>query len=129
MKLSKIKAVISEQLSISNRPLTEGLLEKVLLLILSPKVRRDAERLKNSPEWKNLQARLKQSVENLKVIEKEAEDLVKSSEALYKQAKTYGYDFSAKTSHADKMAELDRWNKDLKTKLKLAKNTKKNFDK
>lgn len=129
MKLSKIKSVISEQVSKSGRTLTEGLLEKILLLILTPKVRRDAEKLKNSPEWKNLQARLKQSVENLKVIEKEAEDLVKSSEDLYKQAKTYGYEFSAKSSHAEKMAELDRWNKDLKNKLKLAKNTKKNFDK
>jgi uncharacterized protein (UPF0335 family) len=129
MKLSKIKSVISEQLSKSGNPITEGLLEKILLLILSPKVRRDAEKLKNSPEWKNLQARLKQSVENLKGLEKEAEDLVKSSDELYKQAKTYGYEFSSKSSHEQKMAELQRWRKDLETKLKVAKNTKKNFDK
>jgi uncharacterized protein (UPF0335 family) len=129
MKLSKIKSVISEQLSKSGTPITEGLLEKILLLILSPKVRRDAEKLKNSPEWKNLQARLKQSVENLKGLEKEAEDLVKSSGELYKQAKTYGYEFSSKSSHEQKMAELQRWRKDLETKLKVAKNTKKNFDK
>jgi uncharacterized protein (UPF0335 family) len=129
MKLSKIKSVIAEQLSKSGKPITEGLLEKILVLVLSPKVRRDAEKLKNSPEWKNLQARLKQSVENLKGLEKEAENLVKSSEDLYKQAKTYGYEFSTKSSHEQKMAELQRWRKDLETKLKVAKNTKKNFDK
>jgi uncharacterized protein (UPF0335 family) len=129
MKLSKLKSIISEELNKIGHPITEGLLEKILTLVLSPKVRRDAEKIKNSPEWKNLQARMKQSVENLKALEKEAEGLVKSSEDLYKQAKTYGYEFSGKTSHDQKVAELQRWRKDLETKLKAAKSTKKNFDK
>lgn len=129
MKLSKLKSIISEELNKIGHPITEGLLEKILVMVLSPKVRRDAEKIKNSPEWKNLQARLKQSVETLKSLEKEAEGLVKSSEELYKQAKTYGYEFSGKTSHDQKVSELQRWRKDLESKLKVAKSTKKNFDK
>jgi uncharacterized protein (UPF0335 family) len=129
MKLSKLKSIISEEITKVGKPLTEGLLEKILVMILTPKVRKDAERIKNSPEWKNLQARLKQTVENLKVIEKEAEDLVKTSEDLYSQAKQYGYTFSASSSHEEKMAELRRWNKDMSAKLKKAKPTKKNFSK
>lgn len=129
MKLAKLKSIISEEIINLGTPLTEGLLEKVLALILAPKVRRDAEKIKNTPEWKNIQARLKQSVESLKVLEKEAESLVKSSDDLYKQAKTYGYEFSSKTSHDQKIAELQRWRSDLQTRLKVAKTTKKNFDK
>jgi hypothetical protein len=129
MKLSKLKSIISEELNKIGHPITEGLLEKILTLVLSPKVRRDAEKIKNSPEWKNLQARMKQSVENLKALEKEAAGLVKSSEDLYKQAKTYGYKFSSGLSHEAKMAELDRWNKDLEAKLRKTKPTKKNFSK
>jgi uncharacterized protein (UPF0335 family) len=117
MKLSKIKSIITEEFSKRGKTLTEGLLEKILLLVFSPKVRRDAEKIKNSPEWKNLQARMKQSVENLRALEKEAEGLVKTSEELYKQAKSYGYDFSSKASTDQKTAELQRWRKDLESKL------------
>jgi hypothetical protein len=129
MKLSKLKSIISEEITKIGHPITEGLLEKILVMVLSPKVRRDAERIKNSPEWKNLQARLKQSVETLKSLEKEAEQLVSSSEELYLQAKKYGYKFSSGLSHEAKMAEFDRWNKDLEAKLRKTKPTKKNFSK
>jgi hypothetical protein len=131
MKLSKIRSIITEEVNkydYSNSPLiVEGLVDKIISLILTPKVKRDAEKIKKSTEWKNLQAQIKLTAEHLAQLEKDAATQVKEAEKMYDEATKYGYKFSSDMSTDEFMQQYSKWTKNIKNKS--TKLFKKNFDK
>jgi hypothetical protein len=131
MKLSQLKSIIKEEVNkystYSNTLLAEGLVDKIISLILTPKVKRDAEKIKKSTEWKNLQAQIKLTAEHLAQLEKEAANQVKEAEKMYDEAKKYGYKFSSDMSTDEFIQQYSKWTKGIQGKA--VKFTKKNFDK
>jgi putative lipoic acid-binding regulatory protein len=131
MKLSQLRSIIKEEVNkystYSNTLLTEGLVDKIISLILTPKVKRDAEKIKKSTEWKNLQAQIKLTAEHLAQLEKEAANQVKEAEKMYDEAKKYGYKFSSDMSTDEFIQQYSKWTKGIQGKA--VKFTNKNFDK
>lgn len=98
MKLSNLRTLIREEIqkevfskkAQQYNSLTENIVADIIALVLTPKVRKDAAKLKNSPEWKELEAQAKKATAELEMINKRLERLQKEQEDLAKEAKKLG---------------------------------------
>jgi len=53
MKQSELKKIIKEEID-RELSLNEGILDSLIMMFLSPKIKRDVKIIKNSPDWKEL---------------------------------------------------------------------------
>lgn len=68
----------------------ESIITKILYLFLSPKVKRDIKKVKNSPEWIELERQAKLAASELEAINKRLERIYSNRLELEKDAKKYG---------------------------------------
>ena len=95
MKLYKVKAILKEHVKKASERtgrdlIAEGLLDKLLVMIMAPKVRKDADKLKKSPEYQALVAQAKQALEALDVVNKQLEQAYIERSKLEDEARQYG---------------------------------------
>jgi hypothetical protein len=127
MKLSKLRSILTEEISKynTNPVITEGLVDKLIALVLAPKVRRDADKLKRSPEYQALVAQAKQALEGLEVVNKQLEQAYRRREQLEKEAERYGIKLKPYATTDELVAQFsshkelkDKYGSKLKTKFK-----------
>jgi len=78
MKRSEIKKLmqeVKEELIIS-----EGIIDKLLFLFLSPKIKKDVDKLKNSPDWKELVQKINTTRDEMEMYNKRLEKYLKDCE-------------------------------------------------
>jgi hypothetical protein len=112
MKLSKLKSIIREEINreINKKQLDENIVADIIALILTPGVKKKASQLKNSPEWKELEAQTKKAVEELEMISKRLERIHKDQETLAKEAKKLGIKVKPGMTYDDIMAQHPQHN-------------------
>ena len=69
----------------------ESLITKILYLILSPKIKRDIKKVKNSSEYMELERQAKLAAAELEAINKRMERSYESAKKAYEDAAKKGY--------------------------------------
>lgn len=93
MKLSKLKSIIREEIRRelnSKKHLEESIVTDLIALVLTPKVKKEAAKLKKTPEWKELELQAKKAADELEMVAKRLERVHKDQEDLAKEAKKLG---------------------------------------
>jgi hypothetical protein len=87
MKRSKLIQIIKEE--VKREIMIEGIIDSLIALFLSPKIKKDVKKLKGSPEWIELVHKLNATREEMEIYNKRFEDSLdrlKKSEAAAKKA-------------------------------------------
>lgn len=72
MKRSELNKIIKEE--IERELVMEGIIDSLLMMFLSPKIKRDVKKLKNSPDWKELVQKINTTREEMEMYNKRFED-------------------------------------------------------
>jgi cell division protein FtsL len=68
MKQSDLKRIIKEE--VNRELMMEGIIDSLIMLFLSPKLKRDTDKLKNSPDWKELVQKINSTREEMDMYNK-----------------------------------------------------------
>ena len=71
MKRSELKQIIKEE--VNRELMMEGIIDSLLMLFLSPKIKRDVDKLKGSGEWKELVQKVNTTRDEMEMINKRLE--------------------------------------------------------
>jgi ribosome-binding ATPase YchF (GTP1/OBG family) len=117
MKLSKLRSIIAEEVKLRTKHniLSEGLVDKILSLILAPKIKRDADKLKKSAEYQALVSQAKQAIEGLEIVNNQLEQAYRRRDQLEKEAERYGIKLKPYSNTDELIAQFSS-NKELKNK-------------
>lgn len=92
MKRSKLTEIIKEE--VKRHFIIEGIVDSLVMMFLSPKVKKDVDKLKNSPEWIEIVHKLNTTRSEMEMYNKRAEEYLKKCKELEAQAKKQGYKIS-----------------------------------
>ena len=114
MKKSELKQIIKEEYQKMNKYnksiLTEeSIITKILYLFLSPKVKRDIKKVKNSPEWIELERQAKLAASELEAINKRLERAYKDQDTNIKSMQKAGIKITADMSPKDQFKAYKDW--------------------
>lgn len=95
MKLSNLRTLIREEIqkevfskkAQQHETLLESIVGDIIAAVLTPAVRKIADKYKKSPEYKELEAQAKKAADELELIAKRLERVHKEQEELAKEAK------------------------------------------
>ena len=107
MKKSQLKQIIREEYhNVTGNMLTEeSIITKILYLFLSPKVKKDIEKVKNSPEYIELERQASLLAKTLEPINRRLDRIYNDRLELEKDAKKYGIKVSANMTYDEIMAQ------------------------
>jgi hypothetical protein len=88
MKRSELKSIIKEE--VNRAVLIEGIIDKLLMLFIGPKLQRDINTLKTSTEWKELMQKVKVTADEIETIQNRLKSEVERCKKLNAQAKRLG---------------------------------------
>ena len=90
MKKSKLKQIIREEYqNVTGNLLTEeNIVDKIISLILKPKINKEVEKIKNTPEYIELEREAKLAIKNLEAMSKRLERIADEQSELEKKAKS-----------------------------------------
>lgn len=71
MKRSELKQIIKEE--VNRELMMEGILDSLLMLFLSPKLKRQTDNLKNSPDWQELVQKINTTRDEMEMYNKRFE--------------------------------------------------------
>lgn len=138
MKISKVRQIIKEEVALikasnllsevhtiekeydKSLSLFEGVVASILNLFLEPKVRRKAEAIKNSAEYKELEQQIKVSSESLNQLTKQLRQKVNEYEQLIKNLQQDGIDVRMGDSMERIIQKTKQRHKDILKKYKIA---------
>lgn len=107
IRLTEIKALIKEEVYKHQiNQLDENILRSLWTLILTPKVKKIADQYKNQPEYKELEAQIKQSAANLEMTADRLRDAMAKKQALIAKMKDEGLKVHPGMSVAELIAKL-----------------------
>lgn len=89
MKQSELKKIIREE--VQKELVIEGIIDSLIMLFISPKIRRDIKQLKGSPEWIELNQQFKKNQEEMQMVANRIEDQLKKYKEFEAEAKKKGY--------------------------------------
>jgi hypothetical protein len=92
MKRSKLIQIIKEE--VNREIIIEGIIDKLLWLFLSPKVKKDVDLLKGSAEWKELVHKLNTTRDEMEMYNNQAEEYLKRCKERVAAAKKQGFKVS-----------------------------------
>jgi aryl carrier-like protein len=72
MKQSDLKRIIKEEVH-REQNLNEGILDSLIMMFLSPKIKREANTIKNSPDWKELVQKINTTRDEMEMYNKRFE--------------------------------------------------------
>jgi hypothetical protein len=124
MKKSELKQIIKEEYQKMNKNnksiLTEeSIITKILYLFLSPKVKRDIKKVKNSPEWIELERQAKLAASELEAINKRLERAYKDQDTNIKSMQKAGIKITADMSPKEKLKAYQDWENKQNVKVGL----------
>lgn len=111
MKKSKLKQIIREEYQnvTGNLLVEESIVTKLLYLFLSPKIKKDISKIKNSPEYIELERQAKLAAKELEAINKRLERSYKESDATIKSMQNAGIKITANMSPKEKFKAYKDW--------------------
>lgn len=89
MKQNKLQKIIKEE--IQKEIISEGIVDSLLSLFIGPKIRKDVNKLKNSPEWKELLAKINTTRDEIEMYNDRFEKLIKKCKEEEAYAKRKGF--------------------------------------
>ena len=104
MKKSKLKQIIREEYyNVTGKHviMEESLITKILYLFLAPKVKRDVNKIKKTPEYIELERQAKLAADELETISKKLERVHDAQIELEKDAKKHGIPYKAGMTTAE----------------------------
>jgi len=75
MKREEIKKIIQEETEAFL--IGEGIIDSLVMMFLSPKIKRDVKNLKNSPDWKELMQKMQRNKEEIEMYNDRFEKALK----------------------------------------------------
>jgi hypothetical protein len=91
MKKSDLKQIIREEYkTVTNNSLSEGIVDKLIQLVLSPTINKKVKELKTTPEYIELEQQAKLAVKNLEAITDKLVRVSKKQDRLESEAKKLG---------------------------------------
>ncbi len=90
MKRSKLIQIIKEE--VNREIIIEGIIDKLLWLFLSPKVKKDVSKLKGTPEWKELVQKINTTRDEFDFFNKRFEKRLEDCKKMVTRSKKMGYD-------------------------------------
>lgn len=106
MKQSDLKRIIKEE--VNRELMMEGIIDSLVMLFLSPKLKRDVDKLKGSGEWKELVQKINSTRDEMEMINKRLEKYLDNCNKTVAQYKKKGIklkgcgDIEAMVQHARK---------------------------
>lgn len=88
MKRSELNKIIKEE--IGRHLVIEGIIDSLISLFISPKIRKDVKNLKGSPKWKELEQKLSAIKDDMQNYNDQLEAYIKKCEADSKWFKSRG---------------------------------------
>jgi hypothetical protein len=88
MKREEIKKIIKEETEAFI--LGEGIIDSLIMMFISPKLKRDVKKLKNSPEWKEWMQKLNTTRQEMELYNDRLEQRLKWYDELEKNPEKYG---------------------------------------
>ena len=88
MKREEIKKIIKEETEAFI--MSEGILDSLIMMFISPKLKRDVKKLKNSPEWKEWMQKLNTTRQEMELYNDRLEQRLKWYDELEKNPEKYG---------------------------------------
>lgn len=75
MKKSKLKQIIREEYyNLTGKTMiTEGIVEKIIAMFLTPKINKEVKKIQGTPEYKELEQETKKAVKELELVSKRLE--------------------------------------------------------
>ncbi len=124
MKKSDLKQIIREEYkTVTGKSISmlteESIITKILYLFLSPKVKRDIKKVKNSPEWIELEQQATMAAKNLEAINKKLERNYKDQDASIKSMQKAGIKITADMSPKEKLKAYQDWENKQNVKVGL----------
>lgn len=89
MKQSDLKRIIKEEID-RELTLNEGILDSLIMMFLSPKIKREANKLKDSPDWKELMQKMKRNKEEIEMYNDRFEKALKKCKEEQAKSKKLG---------------------------------------
>ena len=114
MKKSQLKQIIREEYqTVTGKPISmlteESIITKILYLFLSPKVKRDISKIKNSPEYIELEHQAKLAAKEMEAINKKLERAYKDSDKNIKDMQKAGIKITSNMSPKEKFKAYKDW--------------------
>lgn len=111
MKKSQLKQIIKEEYKqvTGNMLKEESIITKLLYLFLSPKVKRDIKKVKNSPEYIELERQAKLAANELDAINKRLERAYTKSDKSIKDMQKAGIKITSDMSPKEKFKAYKDW--------------------
>jgi hypothetical protein len=88
MKQSDLKRIIKEE--VNRELMMEGIIDSLVMLFLSPKLKRDVDKLKGSGEWKELVQKINSTRDEMEMINKRLEKYLDNCNKTVAQYKKKG---------------------------------------
>ena len=88
MKRSELKKIIKEE--VERELVIEGIIDSLVMMFLAPKLKRDAKKLKNSPEWKELVQKINTTRAEMDLYNDRLEQRLKWYDDLEKDPEKHG---------------------------------------
>ena len=88
MKQSDLKRIIKEE--VNRELMMEGIIDSLVMLFISPKLKKDVKKLKNSPEWKEWMQKLNSTRQEMEMYSDRLETRLKWYDELEKNPEKYG---------------------------------------
>ena len=92
MKKSELKKIIKEE--VDRHIIMEGLIDSIIMMFLSPKIKKDVNKLKGSPEWKELMQKINTTRDEIDMYNDRFEKYLKLMKRDELEAKKHGYKYS-----------------------------------
>jgi hypothetical protein len=111
--MSKLKSLLPETLITKLTKINEGIIDDIMSLVLSPKLKKAAKAIKEDPEYQELSRQAKLAKEELEAIAKRIERNLEKKEKIIQDMKKSGIKVDSNMSSSQVYKAYKDWEKNL----------------